>query len=83
MLYRVCGKRLASRSRTKVRDSGSGHIEPRSNNDNSAKGTGFPNAMWDVRRTFLREKVEQGRLVFPIHDGFEINCLLSPVEGHE
>jgi hypothetical protein len=39
--------------------------------------------MWDVRHTFLREKVEKGRLVFPIHDGLEINCPLAPVEGHE
>jgi hypothetical protein len=45
--------------------------------------TGFPNAMWDVRHTFLKKKVQKGRLAFPIHDGPEINCPLSPVEGHE
>jgi hypothetical protein len=66
-----------------VRHSGSGHIEPASDNDNSPKSTGFPNAMWDVRRTFLEEKVEKGRLVFSIQNGPEINCPLSPVEEHE
>jgi hypothetical protein len=43
----------------------------------------FPNAMWDVRHTFLQEQAEKGRLVSPIHDGPEINCLLSPVDEHE
>jgi hypothetical protein len=39
--------------------------------------------MWDVRHTFSREKVEKGHLVFSIHDGLEIKCPLSPVEGNK
>jgi hypothetical protein len=66
-----------------VRHPSSDHIEPTSNNDNSSEQTGFSDAMWNVRHTFLREKVENGRLVFPIHDGLEINCPLSLVEVHE